>query len=373
MGRTGLVALCATALSFGLCLPTSSDAQIIVSQPGEIIRHPEKRYGWCWVVVNHTDTYFSGIVFLPRDDFRERFLPAYQAHAEANIGHVRDTLCQDDFGSAYSAEEDFNRWITNNADTKWTKTGWTGGFPTSGPTETNSAGAVKKAPAPPARAARAAPPPPAAAPVQPAPDAEVQRTSQLNAGIQKHNDDVAAENRRRKEGYEATLAAKAAEVKQYEAELARANAAKAQYERDLAAHQATVRNQTTKKDREAMVDWREAVTVCELNQTNAQSKFGNWRCVGPLQYTYAKLGAGGAGLTPGALANVSDACGGKPESVRDLGMVGEYHVFGCSFGLHPAAGQGSSSFDAAAKFGLGFIEGRKTFRCPAWKSYCRTS
>jgi len=153
-------------------------------------------------------------------------------------------------------------------------------------------------------------------------------------------------------------------------QVAAADRTKRQYEQELAAHQAQVKEMRTKQDRQALADWPEAVAVCELNAQNPQSKFGNWRCEGPLQFTYAKLGNGGQSDVK-AMASVSDACGGKVESVRDLAMVGGYRVFGCSFGLHPNPAQRLAN-DKAAKFGLTYIPGRVTYRCPTHVSYCRT-
>ena len=152
-------------------------------------------------------------------------------------------------------------------------------------------------------------------------------------------------------------------------QVAAADRAKRQYEQDLAAHEALSKQMRTKQDRDALVDWLEAVTVCELNAQNPQAKFGNWRCEGPLQMDYAKLGSGGQ-VDPKALFNVSNACGGKVESVRDLGIVSGYRVFGCSYGMHPNLAQRLSN-DAAAKFGLAYIPGRITYRCPKWQSGCR--
>ena len=119
-----------------------------------------------------------------------------------------------------------------------------------------------------------------------------------------------------------------------------------------------------------IIDFPEAVSVCELDRADPQSQFGNWKCVGPLQFTYAKLGeTGEAGRA--AMYAVRDSCGGKLEDVRDLGMVKGYRVFGCSFGINPNP-RISLSRDSARQFGLDFIDGRMLFRCPATRSSCRT-
>ena len=119
-----------------------------------------------------------------------------------------------------------------------------------------------------------------------------------------------------------------------------------------------------------IIDFPEAVSVCELDRADPQSQFGNWKCVGPLQFTYAKLGGTG-GASQGAMYAVRDSCGGKLEDVRDLGMVKGYRVFGCSFGINPNP-RISLSRDSARQFGLDFIDGRMLFRCPATRSSCRT-
>lgn len=169
----------------------------------------------------------------------------------------------------------------------------------------------------------------------------------------------------------ADTAAAAAELARHQRELAVASAARKQYEAELAAHQQRVRDMETKQDREAKVDWREAVVVCTLNPTDGQTRFGNWRCDGPLQMTYAKLGNPGQALAVEALVPLSQACGGSREAVRDLGMVGDARLLGCSYGIHPKSTSGFP-LDAAAKHGIGFVPGRATYRCPAYQSGCRS-
>jgi hypothetical protein len=84
-----------------------------------------------------------------------------------------------------------------------------------------------------------------------------------------------------------------------------------------------------------------------------------------------KLGDTGLVVTPGGLANIADACGSSRASVRDLGMVGGYHLFGCTFGLHPDSRQ-KLYRDQPARFGIDYVPGRITYRCPTHVSYCRT-
>jgi hypothetical protein len=212
---------------------------------------------------------------------------------------------------------------------------------------------------------------------QQASEAEEHRTQELNDSIMRRAAEIEAENQRRKEQYEAEMAAHRAQVeaaeaakRAYEAELARVNAAREQYARDQAAYEAQINSRRTKNEKDALANWPEAVTVCELDAQNPQSKFGNWKCIGPLQFDYAKLGASGSEVTVNVLFNISNTCGGKPESVRDLGMVNGYHIFGCSFGMHPDPAQ-RTSIDVASKYGISYIPGRDIYRCPKLQSFCR--
>lgn len=355
-------ALAVAALAYS----SSGTAQIVVSRAGEREVHREQRYGYCWVDVAGA-SHVSGVVFLPRDDIRAVFLKQYEAYATANIGSVRDTFCRDDYGYAGAAEDDIQRWITNNPSIRYVRNGWTGGFPTQGPATGSRRGSAP--PVATSSVPRAVAPPVTKGPTP----------NQL-----KYQRELAEHQRRLAEIEQIKLAAqsklasdKAAaqqviERHRQEVEVNRrqADRAKRQYEQELAAHQALVKQMRSKTDREALADWPEAVTVCELNAQSPQAKFGNWRCEGPLQFDYAKLGNGGS-VDPKALFNVSNACGGKVESVRDLGLVGGYRVFGCSFGMHPKGAQRLSN-DTAAKFGLGYVPGRITYRCPTYVSYCRT-
>lgn len=205
-----------------------------------------------------------------------------------------------------------------------------------------------------------------------------------------------AEYQKKVQQWEQELADRQKAVEEYEAEkkrveeqkaaqAAKAKAAEAEYERQRQEHEAEVARiaaETERRRKEyeaelekerkaeaALVDFPEAVVVCELNQNNPQAKFGNWRCVGPLQFDYAKLGPDGNMVSQQALYNISNACGGKAERVRDFGRVSGYRVFGCSFGIKAGA-TGAVSKDAAAQFGLGYIPGRMTFRCDSSRSTC---
>lgn len=168
--------------------------------------------------------------------------------------------------------------------------------------------------------------------------------------------------------HQADTVAAEAELARHRRELAVAEAARNQYQQDLAAHQQLIRDRETKHDREAKVEWREAVAVCVLDLNDGQAKFGNWRCDGPLQMNYAKLGNPGQALSTEAVVALTMVCGGSREAVRDLGMVGDAHLFGCSYGIHPQ----SKSFDPLAKHGIGYVPGRATYRCPIYVSGCRT-
>jgi len=222
---------------------------------------------------------------------------------------------------------------------------------------------------------------PSAPPTPPADDAERKRTEDLNGEVLARNEAANEQKRRAEEEYRrqqeeykrrvAATEAAAAEAKRlYELELASAKAAREKYEREVAAREELIRRMRTKQDREQLVDWKEAVTVCSFDANDGQAKLGNWRCEGPLQMTYAKMEASGP-VIDRSLANVALACGGKPESIRDLGLVNGNRVFGCSFGMHPNP-RGRLAVDTAERAGIGYVPGRITYRCPRHQSSCRT-
>lgn len=181
------------------------------------------------------------------------------------------------------------------------------------------------------------------------------------AEIEKIKADTAAK-------HAADTAAAGAELARHRRELAVAEAARKQYEIGLAAHQQLIRDRETRQDREAKVEWREAVAVCILDLSDGQAKFGNWRCDGPLQMNYAKLGNPGQAPSVEAIVALTMVCGGKREAVRDLGMVGDARLFGCSYGIHPQ----SKALDPLTKHGIGYAPGRAIYRCPLYVSGCRT-
>jgi hypothetical protein len=210
--------------------------------------------------------------------------------------------------------------------------------------------------------------------------------------------DYDAEYREKMRAYEAQLAENARQVARFEAEKARleeqriasaerARQAEEAHQRDLAEHEAQVAavEETNRRRQadyqrqleqwrtgpsDAVIDFPEAVSVCGLDQSDPQSQFGNWKCVGPLQFDYAKLGAGGESEAA-PLGGVANSCGTKVDSLRDLGMVNGYRVFGCAFGINPDPGKRTSN-DSAKQFGLDYIGGRMVFHCRASESSCRT-
>ena len=372
---------CSTVAMAAALSGVAASAQITVVREGERAVHRDQRYGYCVLTINGVE-HVSGTVFLPSDDFYGVFLSAFDAYARANIGSNENKYCNNDLGSPSMVEDDVQRWISNNPRSRYVRNGWTGGFPTQGAQASVRRPAAK--PAAKASTAKTAPAPapalvavPVAVPVAKGPTPNQLKYQRELAEYQQRLADI----ERVKAAAQAKLASDKASaqllIEQHRQEMdvnrqqvAAAERAKRQYEQELAAQQAQAAQRRTKQDREALADWPEAVTVCELNAQDPQSKFGNWRCEGPLQFTYAKLGNGGQSDIK-AMANVSDACGGKVESVRDLAMVGGYRVFGCSFGLHPKAEQRLAT-DKAAKFGLAYIPGRIIYRCPTYVSYCRT-
>lgn len=139
---------------------------------------------------------------------------------------------------------------------------------------------------------------------------------------------------------------------------------KAEAERAEAARIAAEKRRAAEEEANRLVEFVEAVTICELKESDPQSKFGNWRCTGPLQWTYAKMDA------PNLPYQISLACGGKSSSVRDLGMSSGYRIFGCSYGI-PRGTTYINAKDVAAEFGV-YVPGRMTFRCKKTATSCRT-
>ena len=359
----------AAALALSVVSPVKAPAQIIVGRSDENVAHREQRYGWCSVKING-ENYVSGVVFLPQDDIYSVFLPAYKEFAKANLGQPYDEWCADNHKYSFAAESDIERYITKNPQTRYIRQGWTGGFPTRGQSERKP-----DRPAAPVSGISKSPPPPPL-PKGPTPNQlkyqrELAEYQQRLAEIETEKAASAAKLASNKAAAQQLIDQHRRDMEANQIQLAAAEQARRRYEQELAAQQRMIDRQRTNQDREALVDWPEAVAVCELNPQNPQSKFGNWKCNGPLQFDYAKLGNAASQADPKALFNVSNACGGQVASVRDLGMVNGYRVFGCSFGLHPDPAQRLSP-DPAVKFGLGYIVGRNVYRCPKYVSYCRT-
>lgn len=200
---------------------------------------------------------------------------------------------------------------------------------------------------------------------------ELAAHNQRLAEIERIKRDTAARHGASKQAAQQQLAGHNQEMARHRQEVAAAAERQRRHQEEVAAHQRLVDQMQRKTDRERKVDWREAVVVCELKASDGQSRFGNWRCEGPLQMTYAKLGTAGAGLNKQNLVALSQACGGREESVRDLGMVGVARLFGCSFGLNPASPSAQQA-DQARRHGITFVPGRAIYRCATYVSYCRT-
>lgn len=109
-------------------------------------------------------------------------------------------------------------------------------------------------------------------------------------------------------------------------------------------------------ERNALVDWPESVTLCAKDDD--QARFGNYRCVGSLQMNYVNF------EKPNWPSALNMTCGG-PFNKRDLGMVNGYRAFGCGFGLSPNSGG-----DIPRRYGIGYVPGRITYRCPRSASSC---
>lgn len=200
---------------------------------------------------------------------------------------------------------------------------------------------------------------------------ELEAYNQRLAEIDRIKSDTAARHGASQQAAKQQLDGHDQDMARHRQEAAAAEQRQRQYRQDLENHQRLVDQVQSKADRERKIDWREAIVVCTLNPSDGQSRFGNWRCDGPLQMTYAKLDAAGPALNKQSLVALSQACGGREESLRDLGVVGSARLYGCSFGLHPKSRDGLHR-DQAIRHGIGFVPGRATYRCPSYVSYCRT-
>lgn len=107
-----------------------------------------------------------------------------------------------------------------------------------------------------------------------------------------------------------------------------------------------------------LIPMPEAVVVCPLAESYAGI------CYGPFQ-NISQNHKKAEGM---ALACGTSSGGGM---VRDLGYYGDFHVWGCQFGLNPEKSD-SPNRDIADKFGL-IVPARRTYRCDAEiHGYCRT-
>jgi hypothetical protein len=178
-----------------------------------------------------------------------------------------------------------------------------------------------------------------------------------------------AQERERREMAERRAAEQRAEQQaQADREAREAREAQQRAEAEARAREAEARRRQVEQERQAreaernrLVDYREGVVLCEL--TGPQAQFGNWRCTGPLQWTYVKIGSAQEN------AQLLQACGGG--TIRELGTVGVYRAYGCGFGVHPTNGGALSNVPES--MGVEYVPGRITFRCPiSSTNTCRT-
>jgi hypothetical protein len=109
--------------------------------------------------------------------------------------------------------------------------------------------------------------------------------------------------------------------------------------------------------------WWESVTLCRLDASNGQSKFGNWTCNGSLQMNYVNF------EKPNWQYALQLTCG-TDRPVRDLGTTSGYRAFGCGFPISPS-GEGAGDADVPRRFGVSYVPGRISYRCPTGRSSCR--
>jgi hypothetical protein len=155
-----------------------------------------------------------------------------------------------------------------------------------------------------------------------------------------------------------------AQAKQDEAEKAarerREADEKAAAERKRLADAKLAEEKRKKEEANRPIEFKEGVVVC----TKQSEK--SYRCEGPLQVTYSDL-VSQVGRTSVALACGKDSR--SLDSIRDLGSVNGYRVFGCGYGIHPNSTYPGNR-DVPAAYGL-YVSSRATFHCPpSTDAYC---
>lgn len=316
-----------------------------------------------------------------RADQRQEAEQAYRRHLETYGRKIHEFACE----SAGFSDDEITQVGSNNL------SDWTGGYPTRPPeakpvptpTKTSTdpdaqeQGAETPAAEPELTSSETPAPqaPPAPAAEKPAWQVKYERemeeyrqaVEQREARLREIEDIKAAQQRE----HEAARVRAESALRAHEAELEKAAQAERDYQEKLRKHREVVASLSAPNSDNAVVGWREAVTVCSLDPNNPQSKLGNWKCTGPLQFTYAKLGEDGAAIDHMTLGAISMACGGDASSVRYLGKSGVYQIFGCSYGLHPEQ-PSAKDRDMAARFGIDYIADRAVYQCPRSASSCRS-
>jgi hypothetical protein len=359
------------SLLVGVALAGAAGAQIVVRDANEPEVRPVKVEAVvCSASINDGRIGYSTLLWVPNDRATlERMAQEFRDHVTSTVARARVIGCH-----SYPSYNWFPKPPGTTVD-NILYTGWSGGYPTSYPGDSKPRAAADKA----------SPKPGASAPQGPVDRGptpnELKYQRELTAykarleEIERIKAETAARHAANRNAAQQQVDAHDQDMARHRREVAAADAARRQYEQDLAAHQALLDQRQSKADRDRKVDWREAIVVCQKKPSDGQSRFGNWRCEGPLQMTYAKLDAqaptGFSDLGSPAPTALSQACGTRKEAVRDLGMVGDARLYGCSFGLHPNA-KNALHVDQAARHGISYVPGRAIYRCPAWHSACRT-
>ncbi|WP_114227702.1 MULTISPECIES: hypothetical protein [Sphingomonas] len=253
---------------------TGLSAQIIIGDANARDDSAKPDYVICTASLRDGRTAWSGRVFVDSRHTRQIGLDdAYKAYLEGQFGSVRDVNC---------AVDPYPWRSLPAADSYNAMTGWTGTFPTSRPVSGRASAAASppaKTPAPVAKVD-----PKLATPTAPREtrDARLAREAAedeaYRRALAEHDRQVASTAQAQRD-FEARKASQhdavTAVQQDYQQRYAEADAAQGRYQRALADHQALVRQLETPADRNAKVDWREAVTVCKFDTANPQSKFGN--------------------------------------------------------------------------------------------------
>jgi hypothetical protein len=338
------------------CLSAAANSQIVVAGPD--YKPPAKiEPTVCAATLGDHRTAYSTHIWVSNDTAtNSRIAKEFEAYAKSISRYARSAGCN--YYASYNSIPTDNPMIV--------ATGWTGGYPTEPPpnlsvrSPRSNSGEQGRTSAP-----RSKPEAQDTSqrvrrdnPLGKTPNqvkyelAMAVHQAQLAANA-KAKADLEAQKRRQREAAQQVLSQHDQAMAQHRQVVAASDREQAEYRAKLAT--------PAPKAPEEKVEFKEGVVACEKRAAPSRE----WRCQGPLQVTYAVLD------TDKARVPLGQACGSE-RSIRDLGMISGYRIFGCGFGIHPTARDYPGNTDVPAKLGLGYVPGRASFYCPRSKlAYCR--